>query len=124
MDEIEEESDDQEEEEWSSYPCLPPNKTNSLTHILFDCPPCLPKEDECYIYNCDDPIDSFEISFFDEIDTTILELDMDCVLVDHEKHALCDTYIVELFMMLLKIIMRKENMVVGIFMLLKHLSLH
>jgi hypothetical protein len=27
-----EESDDQEEEEWRSYPCLPPNKSNSLTN--------------------------------------------------------------------------------------------
>jgi hypothetical protein len=61
--------DDQEDEEWSSYPCLPPNKSNSLTNTLFDRPPCLPKEDECYIDNCDDPIDSFEISLFDEIDT-------------------------------------------------------
>ena len=26
-----------------------------------------PKEDECYIDECDDPIDSFEISLFDEI---------------------------------------------------------
>ena len=59
-----EESDDQEEEEWS-YPCLPLN--NSLTHTLFD--------------NCDDPIDSFGISPFDE--------------VDRDKHALRDTYIVE-----------------------------
>jgi hypothetical protein len=31
----EEESDDQEEEEWS-YPCLPPNKSNSLTNTLFN----------------------------------------------------------------------------------------
>jgi hypothetical protein len=69
LDEKEEESDDQEEEEWSSYPYLPPNKNNSLTNTLFDCPPCLPKEDDCYIDNCDDPIDSFEISLFDEIDT-------------------------------------------------------
>jgi hypothetical protein len=52
--------DDQEEEEWN-YPCLPPNKSNSSTNTLFDHPPCLPKEDECYIDNCDDPIDSFEI---------------------------------------------------------------
>jgi hypothetical protein len=37
--EKEEESDDQEEEEWS-YPCLPPNKSNSLTNTLFDCPEC------------------------------------------------------------------------------------
>ena len=28
---------------------------------------CLPKEDECYI-DCYDPMDSFEISLFDEID--------------------------------------------------------
>jgi hypothetical protein len=61
--------DEKEEEEWSSYPCLPPNKSNSLTNTLFDRPPCLPKDDECYIDNCGDPIDSFEISLFDEIDT-------------------------------------------------------
>jgi hypothetical protein len=101
--------DDQEEEEWS-YPCLPPNKSNYLTNTLFDHPPCLPKEDECYIDNCDDP--------------TILELDMDCVLADHEKHALCDIYIVEFVQDATEIIMREENMVVGIFMLLKHLSLY
>ena len=53
--------DEKEEQEWR-YPCLPTNKSNSLTHTLFDCPPCLPKEDECYIDNFDDP--------------TILELDM------------------------------------------------
>jgi hypothetical protein len=49
LDEKEEESDDQEEEEWS-YPCLPPNKSNSLTNALFDSPPCLTKEGECDIY--------------------------------------------------------------------------
>jgi hypothetical protein len=43
LDEKEEESNDKEEGEWSSYPCLPPNKSNSLTNTLFDCPPCLPK---------------------------------------------------------------------------------
>ena len=64
LDEKEEESDDQEEEEWS-YPCLP--LSNSLTHTVFD--------------DCDDPIASFGISLFDE--------------VDRDKHALCDTYIVE-----------------------------
>ena len=61
LDEKEEESDEQKEEEWSSYPCLPSNESGSLTHTisyLFDCPPCLPKEDECYIHKCDDPIDS------------------------------------------------------------------
>jgi hypothetical protein len=41
--------DDQEEKEWS-YPCLPPNKSNSLTNTLFDRPPCLTKECECDIY--------------------------------------------------------------------------
>jgi hypothetical protein len=49
LDDKEEESDDQEEEEWS-YPCLPPNKSNSLTNTLFDRPPCLTKEGECDIY--------------------------------------------------------------------------
>ena len=29
------------------------------------------------------------------IDPTILELDMNYVLIDHEKHALCDRYIVD-----------------------------
>jgi hypothetical protein len=60
---------DQEEEEWSSYPCLPPNKSNFLTNAVFDRPPCLTKEDDCFIDNCDDSIDSFEISLFDEIDS-------------------------------------------------------
>src|ERR1043165_14116 len=66
LDEKEVESDEQKEEEWSSYPSLPTNESNSLTLTLYDCPPCLPKEDECY--NCYDPMDSFEISLFDEID--------------------------------------------------------
>ena len=56
LDEKEEESDEQKEEEWSSYPCLPSNESNSLSLTLFDCPPCLPKEDECYV-----PVDSLEI---------------------------------------------------------------
>ena len=59
-----EESDEQKEEEWSSYPSLPSNESNSLTLTLYDCPPCLPKEDDYY-----DPLDSFEISIFDEVDT-------------------------------------------------------
>ena len=57
LDEKEEESDEQKEEEWISYPCLPYNESNSLSLTLFDCPPCSPKEDECYV-----PVDSFEIS--------------------------------------------------------------
>jgi hypothetical protein len=56
LDEKEEESDEQREEEWISYPCLPSNESNSLSLTLFDCPPCLPKEDECYV-----PVDSLEI---------------------------------------------------------------
>ena len=67
LDDKEEESDEQREEEWSSYPSLPSNESNSLTLALYDFPPCLPKEDECYI-DCDDPMDSFEISLFDEVD--------------------------------------------------------
>src|SRR3954471_9799634 len=56
LDEKEGESDEQKEEEWI-YPCLPSNESNSLSLTLFDCPPCLPKEDECYV-----PVDPFEIS--------------------------------------------------------------
>src|ERR1044071_7896305 len=52
LDEQEEESDKQKEEEWS-HPCLPPNESNSLTPSLY----------ECY-----DPMDSFKISLFDEVD--------------------------------------------------------
>jgi hypothetical protein len=48
MDETGSSLDDQEEEEWS-YPCLPPNKSNSLTNTLIDRPPCLTKEGECDI---------------------------------------------------------------------------
>ena len=63
-----EESDEQEEEEWSSYPSLPSNESKSLTHTLFDCPPCSSKEIECY-----DPIDSFETSLFDKNDLVIYD---------------------------------------------------
>src|SRR4051812_46103777 len=52
LDEEEEESDEQKEEEWS-HPCLPSNESNSLTLTLY----------EYY-----DPMDSFEISLFDEVD--------------------------------------------------------
>src|ERR1041385_3698566 len=52
LDEKEEESDEQEEEEWS-HPCLPSNESNSSNLTLY----------EYY-----DPIDSFEISLFDEVD--------------------------------------------------------
>jgi hypothetical protein len=64
--------DEKEEEELSSYPCLPPNKSNSLTNTLFDRPPGLPKEDEFSINNCDDPIDSFEKSLLMKLILAIL----------------------------------------------------
>ena len=63
------------------YPCLPSNESKSLTHAistLFDCPPCLRKEDECHIDKCDDHVDSFEISLFDQIDT--------CYTCDHDAN--------------------------------------
>src|SRR3954462_6669204 len=53
FDEQEEESDEQKEEEWS-HPCLPFNESNYLNLTLY----------ECY-----DPMDSFEISLFDEVNT-------------------------------------------------------
>src|SRR4051812_21801359 len=125
LDENEEESDEQKEEEWS-HPCIPSNESNSLTLTL---------------YECFDPMDSFEISLFDEIDafyTYGLDATMDdaykdklsivpyvkheiiaiaptleCdglhlsyhpknrvenntrVLVGHEQHDLCDSYILD-----------------------------
>src|SRR3954470_6045486 len=93
LDEKQEKSDEQNEKEYI-YPCLPSNESNSLPLILFDCPPCLLKEDECYV-----PVDPFEISTFGKtcegFSPTIFELDRNYVFVDHEKHALCDSYIVE-----------------------------
>ena len=61
-----EESEEQKEKERISYPCPPSNESNSSTHTLFNFPSCLPK-DEWYV-DCYDPLDSFEISLFDEID--------------------------------------------------------
>ena len=61
-----EESKEQKEEERISYPCPPSNESNSSTHTLFNFPSFLPK-DECYV-DCYDPLDSFEISLFDELD--------------------------------------------------------
>ena len=60
----EEESEEQKEEERLSYPCPPSNESNSSTHTLFNFPSCLPKDD-CYD-DCYDPIDSLEISLFDD----------------------------------------------------------
>ena len=61
-----EESEEQKEEDRISYPCPPSNESNSPTHTLFNVPSFLPK-DECHD-NCYDPVDSFEISLFDELD--------------------------------------------------------
>ena len=54
LDGIEEESEEKKEDP-------PPNDGNFSTLTLFDCPPCLPKEKECYIVECHD---SIEISTF------------------------------------------------------------
>ena len=59
-----EESEEQKEEEQISYPCPPSNESNSSTHTLFNFPSCLPKDD-CYD-DCYDPVDSLEISLFDD----------------------------------------------------------
>ena len=59
-----EESEEQKEEERISYPCPPSNESNSSTHTLFNFPSCLPKDD-CYD-DCYDPVDSLEISLFDD----------------------------------------------------------
>ena len=60
----EEESEEQKEEERISYPCPPSNESNSSTHTLFNSPSCLLKDD-CYD-DCYDPVDSLEISLFDD----------------------------------------------------------
>ena len=64
LDEKDEESEEQKEEERIDHPCPPSNESSSLSHILFNFPSCLPK-DECND-DCYDPIDSFEISLFDD----------------------------------------------------------
>ena len=61
-----EDSEEQKEEERIIYPCPPSNESNSSTHTLFNFLSCLPKDD-CYD-DCDDPVDSFEMSIFDELD--------------------------------------------------------
>src|SRR4051812_15298906 len=81
LDEKEEESDEQKEEEWS-HPRLPSNESNSLTLTLY----------ECY-----DPMDSFQISVFDEVDafyTYSRDATMDdaygdeLAIVPHVKHVI------------------------------------
>jgi len=61
-----EESEEPAKEERIDHLCLPSNESNPPTHTLFNVPSFLPK-DECYD-NCYDPVDSFEISLFDELD--------------------------------------------------------
>ena len=61
-----EESEEQKEEERIDHPCPPSNESNSPTHTLFNFPSCLPKDD-CYD-DCNDPLNSFEISLSDELD--------------------------------------------------------
>src|SRR3990170_3452392 len=67
-----EESEEQKEEEQIDHPCPPFDESNSLSHTLFNFPSCLPK-DECH-----DPLDSFEISLFDELD--------DCYACGHDAN--------------------------------------
>ena len=52
-----------------------------------------------------------------------VESNKNSMLVDHEKNALCDGYIVESFMMLLKIIMREEYILVVIAIISSSLSM-
>ena len=60
----EEECEELKEEDRISYPCPPSNESNSPTHTLFNVPSFLSK-DECHD-NCYDPVNSFEISLFDD----------------------------------------------------------
>ena len=55
-------------------------KCETTKDALFDCPPCLPKEDECYV-----PMDSLEISLFEEIDACYT-YDHDSPIKHHPKH--------------------------------------
>ena len=57
-------TEEQKEEERISYPFPPSNESNSSTHTLFNFHSCLP-EDDCYD-DCYDPVDSLEISLFDD----------------------------------------------------------
>ena len=62
LDEKEEESEEQKED-------LPSNDSNSLSLTLFDCPPCLSKENEFYV-----PMDSLEIFPMNELVEMIMLL--------------------------------------------------
>src|ERR1041385_2505487 len=71
LDEKEEESDEQKEEE-RSYPCQPSNESDSLNLTLY----------EYY-----DPMDSFEISLFDEVDA-FYTYGQDATMDDADKDEL------------------------------------
>ena len=77
---LEEKDDEEIEEKKISYPCPPSNESNPATHT-FLMSLLLPK-DECYD-NCYDPINSFEICLFDEIDA--------CYTCDYDD-SIKDTY--------------------------------
>ena len=159
---------EEESEEQREY--LPSNDSNSSTLTLFDCPPCLSKEEQCYIVECHDPIeictfDKFEIDItltqkksrnsgikqwlpnliydnsldhgpilHDDINfttivqsgfgnLTVFQLNRNYVFVDHEKHALCDSYIIEFVHDATESYYERGNMMVKVFKSLKHLFL-
>ena len=57
------------------------------------------------------------------VNPTILEECQLCMHVDHVENILCNSYFLNFLMIPHVIIMREENMVVEIFMLLNYLSL-
>ena len=81
-----------------------------------------------YIWRVINLMNFFYKSGFGEVMTlfddnpTILEECQLCMHVDHEENIFCDGYIVNLILILHVIIMRAENMVVEIFILLNCLS--
>ena len=75
------------------------------------------------IYDYNDGCASFTPTIANEIDYAYVESNDTFMHVDHDKNDLCDSYIVELFMMPLKIVLKEESMVIEIFMLLNFFSL-
>ena len=71
--------------------------------------------------------DSYFVEFAPTIPTeknfAYVESSKICMLVDHEKNALCDGCIVKLIHVLLKIIMREEYMLVGVAIISSFLSM-
>ena len=75
-------------------------------------------------YEIFDKSGSGEVMTLVNVNPTILEECQLSIHVDRVKNMFCDSYIVEFLLMILHvIIMREENMVVEIFMLLNYLSL-